>query len=162
MYTFSATIYKLGINPVVDTPDEVLNAIFEQAGRSKGPVPVRGTINGAEFLQTLVKYQGAWRLYINGPMLKDSGLVVGDIASIEIEFDPRPREVPMPPKLKAELRNNANALKAFDLLPPSRRKEILRYLNSLKSGDSIARNVARVITQLAGSSEEPPAFMRKR
>ena len=163
MYTFSATIYKIGINPVVDTPDEVLKAIFEQAGRSKGPVPVRGTINGAEFLQTLMKYQGAWRLYINGPMLKDSGLSVGDIANIEIEFDPRPREEPMPPKLRAAVRKNANARKAFDLLPPSRRKEILRYINSLKSADSIERNVARVISQLSGSSDdEPPAYMRKR
>ena len=163
MYTFSATIYKIGINPVVDTPDEVLKAIFEQAGRSKGPVPVRGTINGAEFLQTLMKYQGAWRLYINGPMLKDSGLSVGDIANIEIEFDPRPREEPMPPKLRAAVRKNANARKAFDLLPPSRRKEILRYINSLKSDDSIDRNVARVISQLSGSSDdEPRAYMRKR
>ncbi|MEQ1764261.1 MAG: DUF1905 domain-containing protein, partial [Pyrinomonadaceae bacterium] len=101
---FSATIYTLGINPIVDTPEEVLNAIFAKAGRSKGPVPVCGTINGARFLQTLVKYQGAWRLYINGPMLKDSGLSVGDIAKIEIEFDPQPREEPMPPKLKAEFR----------------------------------------------------------
>ena len=163
MYTFSATIYKIGINPVVDMPDEVLTAIFEQASRSKGPVPVRGTINGAEFLQTLMKYQGAWRLYINGPMLKDSGLSVGDIANIEIEFDPRPREEPMPPKLRAAVRKNANARKAFDLLPPSRRKEILRYINSLKSADSIERNVARVISQLSGSSDdEPPAYMRKR
>ena len=161
MNTFSATIYKLGINPVVDTPDVVLNAIFEQAGRSKGPVPVRGKINGAEFLQTLVKYQGAWRLYINGPMLKDSGLTVGDIAHVEIAFDSRPREEPMSPRLNAEFRKNPAAAIAFELLPPSRRKEILRYLNSLKSDDSIDRNVARVMEQLAGSNDVPPAFMRK-
>lgn len=160
MYTFTALIYKLGINPVVDTPDEVLNELFEQAGRSKGPVPVRGKINGTEFLQTLVKYQGVWRLYINGPMLKSSKLVVGDIADIEIEFDPLPREEPLPPKLKVVFRRNITARKAFELLPPSRRKEILRYLNSLKSDDSIDRNIGRVMSQLAGNDDEPPAFMR--
>lgn len=162
MLKFSAKIYKIGINPVVDPPDRVLSAIFRQAAKDKGPIPVRGVLNGAEFTQTLVKYAGAWRLYINGPMLKDSGLEVGDLAKIEIEFDPRPREEPMPPKLKAELRKNANARKAFEQLPPSRRKEILRYINSLRSDDSIDRNIARVISQLSGSDDEPPAFMRKR
>jgi hypothetical protein len=161
MYTFSALIHKLGINPVVDTPDDVLNAIFEQAGRAKGPVPVRGRINGAGFLQTLVKYRGSWRLYINGAMLKSSGLGVGDTAFIEIELDPHPREEPMPPKLKAAFRKNAAARKSFEQLTPSRRKEILRYINSLKSDDSIKRNVAHVISQLAGCTDEPPAFMRK-
>ncbi len=34
MLSFSAVIYKLGIDPVVDPPHEVLNLIFEQAGRS--------------------------------------------------------------------------------------------------------------------------------
>lgn len=162
MEAFSATIYNLGINPVVDPPDDVLTVIFEQAGRSRGPVPVRGKINGSEFLQTLVRYAGAWRLYVNGPMLRESGLSVGDIAKVEIEFDPRPREVPMPPRLKAAFRKNTAARKAFESLPPSRQKEILRYIGSLKAAESIERNVARVIAQLSGSDDEPPVFMRKR
>lgn len=162
MQRFSAEIYKIGINPVVDPPDDVLNAIFEQAAKDKGPIPIRGVLNGAPFIQTLVRYAGAWRLYINGPMLKDSGLAVGDIARVEIEFDARPREVPMPPKLQAAFRNSVAARKAFEILPPSRQKEILRYIGSLKSADSIERNVARVISQLSGNDDEPPAFMRKR
>jgi hypothetical protein len=74
--------------------------VFAQAGKAKGPIPVRGTVNGADFIQTLIKYQGAWRLYINGQMLKDSGSKVGDTARFEIEFDPRPRDVSMPSHLK--------------------------------------------------------------
>jgi hypothetical protein len=152
MQRFSAEIYKIGINPVVDTPDEVLNAIFEQAGRSKGPVPVRGTINGAEFLQTLVKYQGSWRLYINGPMLKDSGLVVGDIASIEIEFDPRSRAVQMPDELANALQSDERAKAMLEALPPSRQKEIFRYIGSLKTLESITRNVAKIVADLKSNS----------
>ena len=162
MQIFSAEIHKIGINPVVDLPDGVLSAIFRQAAKNRGPIPVRGFLNGAEFTQTLVKYAGAWRLYINGPMLKDAGLSLGDTAKVGIEFDPRPRKEQMPPKLEAEFRKNADARNAFEQLPPSRRKEILRYINSLKSDDSIKRNVARVISQLLGGSDEPPAFMRKR
>ena len=162
MQKFSAEIYKIGINPVVDPPENVLSTIFRQAAKNRGPIPVRGLLNGAPFKQTLVRYAGAWRLYVNGPMLKDSGLQVGDLANFEIEFDPLPRGVPMPARLNAELRKNADARKAFDLLPPSRQKEILRYIGSLKSEDSIERNVTRVISQLSGGDDDPPAFMRKK
>lgn len=148
MPKFSATIYKIGINPVVDPPDKVLLAIFRTAARSKGPIPVRGKLNGAEFIQTLVKYQGSWRLYINGPMLKDSELAVGDTAKIELEFDPRSREIAMPNELAAALRNDKKAKAAFEDLSPSRRKEISKYIGALKSPESVAKNIERVIRHL--------------
>lgn len=159
---FRSKIYVIGINPVVDPPERVLRSIFAEAGKDKGPIPVRGTINGAEFVQTLVKYAGAWRLYINGIMLKDSGTALGERIEVEIEFDPRPREIPMNVELAAALKANKTAKRAFESLAPSRQKEILRYIGSLKSIDTIAKNVDRVISQLSGSDEDPPAFMRKR
>ncbi|HUR97760.1 MAG TPA: YdeI/OmpD-associated family protein [Pyrinomonadaceae bacterium] len=150
MPRFSSSIYKIGINPVVDPPDSVMSLIFEQAGKSAGPIPVRGTLNGAGFIQTLVKYRGAWRLYINGPMLKRSGLKVGDTATIEIEFDPNPREVPIQKKLADALSEDAGAKAVFEKLPPSRRKEILKYLSSLKTQAAVDRNVERVMRNLRG------------
>jgi hypothetical protein len=145
---FSAVIYKLGINPVVDPPDEVLAHIFNAAGREKGPIPVCGKINGAEFMQTLVKYAGAWRLYVNGKMLNDSGLTVGDTANIEIAFDPQQRETPVPPQFKSALESDAGAFQAFEKLTPSRKKEILRYLGNLKTQEALNRNIDRILHQL--------------
>jgi hypothetical protein len=157
---FTATIVKLGINPVVDPPDEVLANVFAQAGRSKGPVPVCGFINGAEYVQTLVRYRGKWRLYINGEMLKASGLDVGDTANIEIGYDPRPRNPPMPTTLAEALARNNAARIAFEKMTPSRQKEVLRYLGSLKTPESLGRNVEKVIKQLTGDRRRsPPAFM---
>lgn len=154
--SFSAVIYKLGINPVVDPPDNVLEAIFEQAGRSKGPIPVCGTIDGAKFTQTLVKYGGVWRLYVNGEMLKASGLKVGDKAAIGIEFDAEPLVVPVPERLKHALDNDRKARIAFAELPLSRQKEIFRYINSLRTEESIARNVEKILAQLSGRIVEKP------
>ena len=148
MPRFSATIYKLGINPVVDPPERVLAAIFRQAGRTKGPIPVLGKLNGASFRQTLVKYSSAWRLYINGVMLKASGTKVGDEVRIEIEFDNSPPKVAMPADLAQAFRRDRAARIAFEKLVPSRQKEILRYIGSLKSAASIERNVAKIIEQL--------------
>jgi hypothetical protein len=57
MKSFSAKIAKLGINPYVSLPDEVSESLLEQAGKTRGPIPVRGTVNGKSFVQTLVRYQ---------------------------------------------------------------------------------------------------------
>ena len=149
MPRFNATIYKLGINPVVDPPERVMKSLFSRAGRTKGPIPVRGKLNGAEFRQTLVKYSGSWRLYVNGVMLKASGTKVGDEVRVDIEFDPSPPEVRMPDALANALRADPLARGAFYSLAPSRRKEILRYIGSLKSDEAIEKNIARLLRDLS-------------
>jgi len=133
MESFTAKILKIGINPYVGLPEDVLNTLFKQADKNKGPIPVRGTLNGKRFEQTLVKYQGAWRLYVNTHMRQAAGIDVGDDATVEIEFDPEPRIVPIHPKFARVLSKNREAKAAFLQLAPSRQKEILRYLNSMKT-----------------------------
>lgn len=162
MIKFQAIIYKIGINPVIDPPGDVLDSIFLQAGRSKGPIPVCGLLDGAEFIQTLVKYGGAWRLYINGPMLKAAGCNVGDTVTVEIGFDPRKRDVPMPDRLREMLDTNKIASDAFNALTPSRKKEVLRYLGSLRSDEALERNIEKVIRTLVGESDAPPIFMSRK
>ena len=163
MNSFSAKIYIISkINPVVDVPDNVLEAVFAQAGRSKGPIPVRGRLNGAEFTQTLIKYGGAWRLYLNGEMRRAAGIDTGDMAEVEIEFDPRPRSEPVPGRLAEALEADKTARAEFEKLPPSRQKEILRYLNSMKTEASLVKNVEKVIRHLTGRPADTlHALMRK-
>jgi hypothetical protein len=148
--SYSATIAKIGINPYIHVPEDVLNTLFKQAGKSKGPIPVRGTINGKRFIQTLVKYQGAWRLYINGEMRQAAGVDVGDQAYIKIEFDPVLRIEAMHPKFRDELSKNKMARLAFERLTPSRQKEMLRYLNSMKTETALERNIEKIIQHLLG------------
>jgi hypothetical protein len=150
MKSFSSKIFKLGINPCVNVPDKIVNELLQESGKPKGPIPVRGKLNGKEFVQTVVRYQGAWRLYLNTQMRLDAGIEVGDEARLELEFDPEPRVVPMHPELARALAKNREAKLAFEKLRPSHQKEILRYLNSLKSAESAARNVDKVIRQLLG------------
>ena len=150
MKSFSAKVSKIGINPYVGLPEDILGRIFKQAGKTRGPIPIRGTVNGKPFTQTLVKYQGAWRLYINGIMREAAGIDVGDDAHIRLEFDPRPRVETVHPKLAYALGQNETAKAAFETLTPSRQKEILRYMNSMKTEESLERNIARVLKLLLG------------
>ena len=150
MYSFSAKIFIIGVNPYVLLPEKVLKQIFKQAQKDKGPVPVRGTLNGQAFTQTLVKYSSKWRLYLNGPMRKAATIDVGDMVKVKIEFDPADRTIAMHPKLKSALQKNEMALNKFKGQSPSRQKEIVRYINNLKTEESVDKNIKRAIAFLTG------------
>ena len=151
MKRFSAKIQIIGVNPFVLLPASLLKDIFQKAGKDKGAVPVQLKIGGKDFIQNLVKYSGKWRLYLNTPMRKAARKDVGDAIDIQIDFDPKPRTTPMHPKLKKAFKENQIAKKAFEKLSPSRQKEILRYINFLKSEESVDKNIQRAIAHLTSS-----------
>jgi hypothetical protein len=143
---FKSRVKKVGINPCVDPPVRV-TAVFG----IRGYIPVRGTVNGKAFRQTLVPIGGGrHRLFINGPMMNSARLQVGDTIAVTLRIDRQSREEPMPPKMKTLLATNIVATKNWNSLTPSRRKEILRYLNSAKRMETFERNLIKVITILEG------------
>ena len=150
MLKFSAELDIIAGNPFVDVPDTILEEIFLQAGKTKGHIPIRGTINGTPYQQTLVKYAGYWRLYVNMNMLKNSPRRIGEIIEVSVEFDPGDRTILLHPKLTAALSENKDAKDVFDSLSPSRQKEIVRYISFLKTEKSVEKNVKRAINFLLG------------
>lgn len=150
MYSFRARIQIIGINPCVLLPARVLSRLFRDAGKDKGAIPVKGTLNGHEYVQNLVKYSGAWRLYLNGPMRKAAGIDVGDMADVVIAYDAVLRQVPMHTGLAAALKDDAIARNVFNGLAPSRQKEINRYLSFLKTEESVKKNIEKVVKFLKG------------
>jgi hypothetical protein len=152
MKRFSTNLEIIGANPFVHLPEKVLAFVFKQAGKEKGPIRVRGTINGDPYRQTLLRYKGAWRLYINGFMLKNSPKRIGEKIVVEIEFDPEDQKIEPHPKLVEALRKDKSAAAVLDKLTPSRRWEIVRYIGSLKTEESVDRNIIRAIQHLNGKA----------
>lgn len=146
---FSAIVKIIDINPHVYIPNNVLRQLQKDAGKVKGPIPVRGVLNGKPVMQSVVRFRGAWRLYLNTQMRQDDRVDVGDAVTVEVEFDKEPRIVPIPPQLTMVLEKNKQARLAFEKLPPSRQKEINRYLGFLKPEEAVKRNVEKVIKFLA-------------
>jgi hypothetical protein len=143
-FSFEATIYKAGINPCVEVPLSITNKMTP----SKGYIPVKGKIKNHSFQQTLVTVKNAaYRLYVNGPMLKGSGARAGDTARFTIEQDLEPKIIPIPKELKKKLVEN-KLLPAFKKLTAGRQKDILRYLNFLKTEEFLLRNIDKVIHSL--------------
>jgi Domain of unknown function (DUF1905)/Bacteriocin-protection, YdeI or OmpD-Associated len=147
---FTATIKIIGVNPYVLLPVKILKNIFLQSGKNKSPIPVKGTVDGHVYKQTLVRYSGKWRLYINGPMLKAAEKNVGNVIEVSIMFDAEERMVAMHPKLKTALNKNKDAVTVFNTLPPSRQKEIVRYISHLKLEEAVERNVEKAVNFLLG------------
>jgi hypothetical protein len=150
MHSFQAELKIIGINPYVTVPQKILAAIFKQAGKEKGKIPIRGTVNKLPYTQTLVKFSGEWRLYINTKMLKDSPKKIGSTLKISVEFDPADRTISPHPKLVASLNKNKKARAVFEKLPPSLQHEIVRYIANLKTEASIDKNVIKAIDFLLG------------
>ncbi|MCS3533144.1 YdeI/OmpD-associated family protein [Chryseobacterium sp. JUb7] len=150
---FTAPLEIIGINPFVFIPEKVLNEIFEAAKKNKSPIPVKGMINGKEFKQNLMKYLGEWRLYINLTMLKNSSKRIGEVVEIYVEFDDSDRTVQIHPHLDKAIRENPVTLQNFENLIPSRKLELIRYINNLKTEAGIQRNIEKIIRHLKGETD---------
>src|SRR5581483_4611266 len=122
MNKFSAVIEIIGVNPFVRIPDKILIDLQQDAKKERGPIPVKGTLNGKPYIQTVVKFQGLWRLYLNTPMRTATNTTVGDTVIVEVEFDPTSREIPIPKLFLNELNKDKIAKKAFEKLPHYRQK----------------------------------------
>lgn len=150
---FTARLEIIGINPFVFIPEEILKTIFEVSGRDKSPIPVKGTVNGVEYKQNLMKYLGEWRLYINLVMLKNSPKRIGEIIEVSIDYDSSDRSIVIHPKLDQAIREDPVTLRNFESLIPSRKLELIRYINNLKTEASIDRNIDKIIRHLKGETD---------
>lgn len=150
---FTADLKLIGINPYVLIPENILNNIFIQAGKDKGNIPVCGFINDLPYTQTLLKYMGEWRLYVNLKMLPNSTKRIGETISVTIELDKKARTIEMHPKFASALENDIDAKRRFENLTPSLQKEIIRYLSFLKKEETLIKNVDLAIGFLKGENK---------
>lgn len=151
--SFTATLEIIGINPFVFVPEEILNMVFEKSGRNKSPIAVKGTVNGKDFKQNLMKYLGEWRLYVNLTMLKNSPKRIGETIEVVLEYDDSDRSISLHPQLEKAIKESTVATANFENLIPSRRHELIRYINNLKTEASIQRNIDKIIRHLHGETD---------
>ena len=151
---FRAAIDIRGINPYV-----LVSA--ERAGKLKPdwrkPMPVRIQVNGKPDVPWRINMMptgdGSFFLYLHAQVRNASGTAVGDVVSVTVEFDGLYKggpSDPVPSWFRTELRRNPKARRGWYSLPPSRQKEIIRYLARLKSAPAQQRNVQRALHALAG------------
>jgi hypothetical protein len=150
---FKAVIRITGINPYVLV--SAARAKQLKPGWKK-PMPVLVRINGepekAWTINMMPVGNGSFYLYLHEIVRKASGTKVGDRVEVEVELNSRYKGGPetIPAWFKKALSGNAVAKKAWSALPPSRQKEIARYLAGLKSAEAQERNLEKAIHMLEG------------
>lgn len=150
-YSFKAPLDIIGINPFVFVPEPILHELFRTLNREKGNIALKVSVNRSKYHpQTLLRHKGDWRLYINTSMLKDSPKRIAEELTIKIKLDFSDRNVAIHPKLQLALEENKDAKAVFDAISPSLRKEIVRYIATLKTENSIVRNTDKAIAFLLG------------
>jgi hypothetical protein len=153
---FSAVIKIRGVNPFILVSAFRAHAI-KRGWRKALPVLVR--INGkpadAWRINMMPVGNGSFYLYLHGDLRKASGTTVGDRVRVEIDFDASYRngpQHPVPRWFKHALVGNPQALKNWEALIPSRKKEVLRYFARLHSPDARARNLSKALKVLSGET----------
>jgi len=97
---------------------------------------------------------GSFYLYLHGDVRKASNTKVGDTVRVNVEFDEDYKngpQHPMPDWFESALAENPKANENWNKLPPSRQKEVLRYFSWLKSDETKARNLEKVLYVLSGN-----------
>lgn len=121
------------------------------------PMPVRIRVNGKPDTPWCINMMpvgdGSFYLYLHGDVRKASDTKVSDVVSVEVAFDDAYQSGPahpMPSWFSEALDKNEAAQRAWDVLIPSRQKEILRNFARLKSPEAQARNLQLAMHVLSG------------
>jgi hypothetical protein len=145
-YTFKARIYKTGINWCVDVPGRITMKMVAV----KGYIKIKGRINGFNFTKSLVPVKDSpYRLFVNQMMMKGGNTALGKVAVFDIEQDKSKgtKEYTIP-KMLIDYLNKNKLAHEFEKLTASRKKDITKYLSTLKSEAALHKNVQKVISQL--------------
>jgi hypothetical protein len=160
--TFTSVMKIINGNPYIHISAARARAL--KPGWRK-PLPVLVRINGRPAMPWRINMMpmgtGSFYLYLHGSVRQASGTKVGDRVEVEARFDEDYKNGPMHPMpawFRAGLAADPAAKRNWGALPPSRKKEVLRYLSRLKSVEARQRNLEKALRVLSG---EKARFMAR-
>jgi hypothetical protein len=124
-------------------PAEVVAAL----GTNKRP-PVRVTINGHTYRNTVAVYGGVFMLGVSAENRAAAGVQAGDELDIDIELDTAPREVTVPPDFADALDADADARQFFDGLSYSHKLRHVLAIEQAKTAETRQRRIDKAISML--------------
>ena len=112
--------------------------------------PVRGTVDGTPFRGRLSVYGGRTYLGLRREIRDAAGIEVGDVVAVV-----EPREVELPPELRAALSADAGAREIFDALAFTHRREYAEWVAGAKREPTRAQRAARAVEMLREGIRHP-------
>jgi hypothetical protein len=110
---------------------------------------VRGTVNGAPYRSSLMKYSGVFHLGIHKAALAEAGVKPGARVEITLELDDEPLPTDVVPPDLAVLLDKKRLKAKWTALRPSLKREYVKQILEAKKPETRARRVSKVIELLA-------------
>ena len=123
--------------------------VIEQLGAGRAP-KVRVTVGGHSYRSTIGVRGGQFLIPLSAEHRSAAGVAAGDEVDVDIELDTAPREVEVPADLADALATDAEARRLFDGLPPSHRKEYVRWIEEAKKAETRRTRVEKTLQRLKG------------
>lgn len=126
-----------------EVPAEVVDAL----GAGKRP-PVRVTINGYTYRNTVAVYGGVYLIGVSAEHRGPAGVSGGDVVDVDLELDTAPREVEVSPELQAALDADPAARATFDKLSYSNKSWHALQVTGTNNPETRARRIEKSIAAL--------------
>ena len=128
----------------------VLPPEVEERAHLRYGARVRGTVNGAPFRSSLMKYSGVFHLGVPKASLKQAGVAGGEAVDLAVELDDQPLPTDaVPPDLARALARAPRARASFEQLSPARRRGFVKAILEARKDATRARRIARLVATLA-------------
>jgi hypothetical protein len=137
----------LDLNGKTATGFRIPPEVVEGLGQGKRP-PVRVTINGYTYRNTVAVYDGVFMLGVSAEHRAAAGVQAGDELEVELELDTAPREVTVPPDFAEALAQDAQAKRRFDSLAYSHKLRHVLAIEQAKTAETRQRRIAKTISDL--------------
>lgn len=140
---FHTTIAQDGNNTGIEVPAEVIEAL----GSGKR-LPVRVTLNGYTYRNTVAVMGGRFMISLSAANRAAAGVVGGQALDVEVELDTEPRTVELPADFAAALDAEPTARATFDRLPPSMKGWHVSQVVDAKTDETRQRRIGKQIEAL--------------
>lgn len=143
-HTFRATVELSGKTATgLQVPAEIVQAL----GTGKRPA-VRVTVGHHTYRTTIGSMGGRFLIPLSADNRAAAGVAAGDEVNVIVEADTATREVTVPDDLAQALADHPAAVRFFDTLAYSHRKEWVRWIDDAKKPETRAKRVQATLDAL--------------
>lgn len=126
---------------------EVPAKVVDSLGSGKRP-PVRVTINGYPYRNTVAVMGGVFMIGVSAEHRAGAGVKAGDMLSVDLELDTALRVVTVPADFKKALARDASARTFFDGLSYSKKRGFVQSIEGAKTAETRERRIVKAIGML--------------
>jgi bacteriocin resistance YdeI/OmpD-like protein/uncharacterized protein DUF1905 len=126
------------------TPPFDVKKTFGTTGR----VPVKGTVNGFPFRNSLCQMGGPHFMCVNKALCAGAKCGVGDVVAVVLERDDKKRVMPVPAFMKKAISANKAAKANWEKRPFTYHKEHVLWVTSAKQEETRERRLKKLVEAL--------------